>query len=385
MPNDKPKLLLVTTVPGTFAVILKGQPKWLAQHFDVTLASSLDFKTPIVEENEGMHVQTVQMSRGINPLQDIKSIWTMVGLMRRVRPDVVHSYTPKAGLIAMISGLIVRVPVRIHTFTGLIFPTATGFKKRILMSVDRLICRAATHVVPESQGVKYDLVSARITTKTLDIIGNGNIAGVDVSHFDPLSDNVKVAKDKLVTTHAIPESAIVFGFVGRLNRDKGLDELAAAFDMLADENTWLMCAGDVDKTAPPSGATLQMLKNHPRVVLTGFLSDIRGLLARSDAVVLPSYREGFPNVLLQAGAMATPLIGTDISGSSEIIQEGRNGFIVPVKDAPALAQAFRALVAMPKQERTQMGRHGRERVASLYEQSVLRAALLEFYQHAMKR
>lgn len=383
MNSQKSKLLIVTTVPTTLASILSGQPRWLSKHFDVALATSPEPLAVKVGLDEGLTIHTVSMHRGISPLNDLKSIVNMIRVIRRVKPDIIHSYTPKAGLVGMLAGAFARVPVRIHTFTGLIFPTASGVKKKILIAVDRLICRAATHIVPEGMGVKNDLLNAKITSKKLEIIGNGNIAGVDVAHFDPLAEGVPESVLKLNADWKIPSDAFVFGFAGRLNRDKGLDELSAAFSTCANQKTWLVCAGDLDETAPPKSETMELLRSHPRVVLTGHVADVRPVLARADTLVLPSYREGFPNVLLQAAAMGTPLIGTDISGSNEIIDEGQNGFIVPSHDADALGQAMDKVMKFSDHQRAEIGRAGRAKVIEKYEQSVLRNSLLVFYQKAL--
>ena len=383
MTQQKPKLLIVTTVPGTIKVILKGQPAWLNQYFDASIATSPDAGIEDVRDTEKIPVYEVPMYRRINPLKDIKSIWNLMKVIRRIKPDIIHSYTPKAGMVAMIAGFVTRVPVRIHTFTGLIFPTATGAKKKILIAVDRLICACATHVIPESNGVKSDLLNAGITKNPLKLVGNGNVAGVDVDHFNPELESVKADSEDIKKQYALPKNAFVFTFIGRFNRDKGLDELVAAFCALERDDVWLMCAGALDKTAPPKPETVRQLETHPRIVLTGYVKDVRPVLVCSDTVILPSYREGFPNVLLQASAMKTALIGTDISGSNEIIDQNVNGLIVPARDAKALKQAMTQMLAMTVKQRDDMGSAGRNKVIALYEQSALRIALLEFYRSAL--
>ncbi|MDX1303658.1 glycosyltransferase family 4 protein [Photobacterium sp.] len=321
------RLLIVTTVPETLDTILSKQPKYLNQHFDVYLATSDGDRIFSVESNECIRVNVVPMVRGINPFYDLYSIYKMVKLLWCIKPDIIHSYTPKAGLISMLSSWICRVPVRIHSFTGLIFPTSTGIKRKLLMSIDRLICLCATTIVPEGIGVKNDLLSSKITCKELSVIGSGNIAGVDSAHFNreqvietpefiSLRDNLRLASE-----------AFIFCFVGRLNKDKGLLELVEAFYLLPD-NAHLLVLGEMDKTAPLNELVLGKLKLHPRIHLLGFQKDIRPALALSKILVLPSYREGFPNVLLQAGAMSLPVIASDINGCNEIIEPGVNGWLV---------------------------------------------------------
>ena len=225
----KPRLLLVSTVQNTFETVLKGQPRWLSDTFDVRIATSVIRDPGTIEAAEETTPINVPMTRGISPVKDLISIWRMVRVMRQFRPDIVQSYTPKGGLVGMIAGMIAGVPVRVHTFTGLLFPTATGRRRQMLMWADRVIAGAATHVVPEGQGVLADLDVAHITRKPLCVLGAGHIAGIDTAYFDPDARGIAQAAEAIRATHDLSQRGMVFGFVGRLNRDKGLDELAAAF------------------------------------------------------------------------------------------------------------------------------------------------------------
>lgn len=379
--NARSKILIVTTIPETLSTILAGQPKWLAQHFNVTVATSPSEK--FVPVGKCVAVRWVPMRRGIAPLADIVSIWRMFWVIRSLRPDLVHSYTPKAGLVAMLAAFLARVPVRIHTFTGLIFPTATGMKRRVLITVDRIISAATTHVVPEGRGVMNDLACFGITRKPMRIIGNGNIAGVDVARFNPGAAGVAKTAACFRQDYGIREDEFVFGFVGRLNRDKGLDELVAAFKRMDCKQTRLICVGNYDASAPVSAHTHQQMKTCPNIILAGFHEDIRPLLALMDVLVLPSYREGFPNVLLQAAAMEKPLIATNVNGSNEIVRPGVNGLIVPPRDTDSLVQAMRRMRNMPAKARAQMGAAGRVLIVQGFEQGFLRASLLDFYEEAL--
>lgn len=242
------RLLIVTTVPETLATILKGQPRHLSARFDVMLASSAADTVAQVQQVEGIKVHTVPMVRGIQLVADLIAVVRMVLLIRTLRPDIVHSYTPKAGLVCMLAGWLCRVPVRVHTFTGLIFPTAQGFRQKLLIWIDRLICACATHVVPEGEGVKRDLQAYRITRKPLQVIGHGNIAGVDTGWFSPGAAQMAAAGTDLRTRLGIGLDEFVFTFVGRLNADKGLNELMQAFATLAPAAHLLMVGG---QTHPP--------------------------------------------------------------------------------------------------------------------------------------
>lgn len=373
------KIVLVTTVPDTLASILIGQPNYLAKHFDVSLVTSPGSLVERVEQNEGLSVRTVPMERGINPFKDLISIWHMWRTLRRLRPDIVHSYTPKAGLVTMVSAWLCGVPVRVHTFTGLIFPTATGVKQKILIWVDRLICACATHVVPEGLGVQHDLESYRITSKPLKVIGHGNIAGVDTEHFSPEAVGVRAAAAELRARLKLEPQAMVFCFVGRLNKDKGVAELCTAFDALP-EQAHLLLAGGLDHSAPISDDLQKKVKNHPRIHALGFMEDIRPALHLANVLVLPSYREGFPNVVLQAGSMALPVIATDINGCNEIIEPGFNGWLVPPRDAKALMVAMQEAMQTPSSSRKEMGTSARSRVQQWFEQRQHWERMKLFYQ-----
>lgn len=377
-------------MPETLAIILQGQPERLSERFDVAVVSSTsNSNSALTSHSVSSSTQisiphfSVNMHRGISPLADIKSIVSMVSVLRRFKPDLLHSYTPKAGLVCMVAGVLCGVKVRVHTFTGLIFPTTTHwFKRFVLKQVDALICACATTVVAEGAGVKRDLLSFKVTRKPIQIIGHGNIAGLDSSYFDASLPEVESLVAKLNASS--PPDVFIFLYVGRLNRDKGLKELVEAFVEL-DQHAVLWLVGSLDQTAPPDAATLKVLSTHPRIQNMGFLQDVRGVLARCDVLVLPSYREGFPNVLLQAGAMQKTVIATNINGSNEIVIPNETGWLVPAKDAGALREAMMVAIQTPTQVRLKMGAMARSRIQSLYEREAYIQKLIGFYHSLINR
>jgi glycosyltransferase involved in cell wall biosynthesis len=376
------KLLIITTVPETLVTILKRQPAFLAASLadkvDVELVTSPDASCRVVNRVEGVPVHTVHMARGMSPLADLVSVLAMVRLLLRVRPSIVHSYTAKAGLVAMLAAWICRVPLRIHTFTGLVFPTQSGPKRTLLIYTDRLICACATHVVPEGQGVKGDLERYGVTGKPLKLIGHGNIAGVETRHFRRRIDHVERASRSLARRLGLKKGEFVFCFIGRLNRDKGISELLEAFAGMPG-STRLVLVGALDQTAPISKHDQSIIDAHPRIHATGFLADIRPALCLADILVLPSYREGFPNVVLQASAMEVPVIATDISGSNEAIEPGFNGWLVPPRSSSALRDAMRTALETPAAVRRRMGALGRQRIEQRFEQKQHWKNMVEFY------
>ena len=373
--KQKIKLIRISTVPTSLAGFLKGQLKMVNEHYEVVAVSSPGKELQVLREREGIRTIEVPMERRISPVKDFISLIRMIRVFVKERPYMVHSMTPKAGLISMLAGWITRVPVRMHTFTGLVFPTATGWKQRLLMCTDRLTCACATHVNPEGEGVKRDLMTYGITKKPLRIIGNGSICGVDMTYFDRTEAVVKQAAAYR------EEGCFTFCFVGRMVRDKGINELVSAFVRLHQQYSQvrLLLVGPFEKKLDPVlPETEKAIQEYPGIHFMGFQPDVRPFLVASDALVLPSYREGFPNVVLQAGAMGLPSIVTDINGSNEIILPNENGVIIPSKDEDALYQAMENFL-LHSEEVQCMAEKARPLIASRYDRMVMWEALLKEY------
>lgn len=375
------KLIRTSTIAMSLDLLLKGQLAYLNQYFEVVAVSGRDSHLDAVAEREGVRTVGVAMSRSISPLQDLVSLVKLYLLFKRERPYIVHSITPKAGLLSMTAAYFAGVPVRIHTFTGLIFPSKTGVMKQVLIMMDKLLCRFATIIIPEGQGVKNDLIYYNITSKPLTLIANGNVNGVDVAYFnrDVISDSTQTAlKDQL----GIVTTDFVYVFVGRLVRDKGINELISAFVTLASQraSVKLLLVGPYENDLDPlTPETMELIANHDSILSVGFQHDIRPYLAISDCLVFPSYREGFPNVVLQAGAMGLPSIVTDINGCNEIITDGINGLVIPPKDVPTLLKAMELLVS-DLSFYNALKAQSRNRIVSFFEQKIVWEALLNRYQ-----
>lgn len=336
------KVFRISTVPSSLNILLKGQLRYLNQFFEVTAisGSGQDLDDTRLRENVKTHV--IEMQRPISPFKDLISLVKLYWYFKKERPDIIHSITPKAGLLSMIAGKLAGVPIRIHTFTGLVFPYKSGLMQKVLISMDRLLCYCATNIYPEGQGVKKDLEQYEITKKPLKVIANGNVNGIDIAYFDPVLFS-EIDKLALRNELEIDGTDFVFLFVGRLVRDKGINELVEAFVELniKSPKTKLLLVGpfeeELDPVLPETENTIQ---NNANIISVGFQKDVRPYFAISDTFIFPSYREGFPNVLLQAGAMGLFSIVTDISGSNEIIKNGLNGQVIPVRDKNELFKAM---------------------------------------------
>lgn len=374
------KVFRISTVPISLNRLFKGQLKMLNQHFDLVGVSSPGSELEEVRQREGIRVIALPMERRISLIKDFISLIRMTILFLKERPVMIHSYTPKAGLISMMAGWIVGVPVRMHTFTGLVFPTATGLKQRILILTDRLTCACATYINPEGNGVKKDLIKYHITKKPLKIIANGNVNGIDLEYFQrtPEVEQAAQAYKK--------EGIFTFCFIGRVVRDKGINELISAFVCLQKKYATirLMIVGPFEKDLDPvSEETENQILHNEAIEFMDFQNDVRPFLVASDAFVLPSYREGFPNVVIQAGAMGLPSIVTDINGSNEIVESGKNGVIVEPKNETALYQTMEDFILHSERVKA-MAQNCRKMIADRFDQKIVWAALLDEYKTLLK-
>lgn len=382
----KPKLIRITTVPISLKTLLKGQHRFMFQNgFEVIGVSSSGKDLQDVEQHETIRVAVLEMTRTISPISDLKSLWEFYALCKRERPTIVHSHTPKAGIVGMLGAKLAGVPVRLHTVAGLPLMEATGMKRKILDFVEKITYRCATKVYPNSRGL-YDFILANNYTEKekLQVIANGSSNGIDTHYFDPALFS-EVQKLELKQSLLLQPNDFVFVFVGRLVGDKGINELISGFTHLKPEtlSLKLLLVGSLEGELDPlQPETLKVIETHPNIISVGFQSDVRPYFAISDCLVFPSYREGFPNVVMQAGAMGLPSIVTDINGCNEIIVEGENGTIIPVKNVAAIVQAMQKMCSDIAYY-NQLRQNARRMIQSRYEQRVVWEALLEEYKRLL--
>ena len=379
--KERKKIIRACTASKSMSLIEEVLPK-LKQQYEVLLLSSpgpgLD-ATCAKYELKGF---AIHMERHISLVKDFMSLLRLIKLFRREKPQMVHSITPKAGLLCMAAAWLTRVPVRVHTFTGLIWPTATGMIRKILMATDRMTCTFATHVIPEGEGVKNDLLTYGITKKPLAVLGYGNVKGVNLKRFSRRPEVMEIVAQMKQTTQKF-----TFLFVGRIVGDKGINELVAAFKRLNEElpNSRLILLGAYeDRLDPLSDVSRWMIETYPNIEFVGMKKDdeLVAYYAAADCFVHPSYREGFPNVVLEAGAMGVPCIVTDINGSREIIKEGVNGVIIPSKDEQALYDAMLKMMT-DNEARQHMADNARRMIVERFDNNYVQQCLLDFYEEVL--
>lgn len=364
------KIIRITTVPVSLKLLLKGQLRFMSYYYEVVAVSSDGDCFEDMVSEQGVRGVKINMTRKISPFRDVVSLFKIIFLFLKERPDIVHTHTPKAGTLGMIAAWICRVPVRLHTIAGLPLLLTSGNKRILLDIVERITYACATRIYPNSFQLQQLIIQNKYTKLSkLKVIANGSSNGIDSSYFVPIAKSLNT------------NNKFRFCFVGRLVKDKGINELVNAFIRLYEINDEieLVLVGPFEKKLDPLLPKVEeLILNHPAISFKGWQSDVRTFLANADAFVFPSYREGFPNVVMQAGAMGLPCIVTNINGSNEIIVDSVNGKIIPSKDEDALYSMMKFFLDNPEEVK-QMASRAREMIVSRYEQQVVWDALLNEY------
>lgn len=378
---SKPKLIRITTIPGSLNGLLKGQLKYMNNYFDVIAISSAGEKLKKVSENEGVRVVSLNMTRTITPINDVIAVVKLYFILKKEKPLIVHSHTPKAGIIAMLASKLANVPIRLHTVAGLPLMVATGNKRKILNFVEKLTYSLATKVYPNSEGLYKVILENKFTSiNKLKVIANGSSNGIDTTYFNAeevSTESKKALKDDL----KILTNDFVYIFVGRIVKDKGINELVEAFKELNSlyNNTKLILVGDFEKELDPilSENEIEINRNNS-IIAVGYQNDVRSYFAIADVLTFPSYREGFPNVVMQACSMSVNSIVTDINGCNEIIRNNENGLIIPVANKKQLFEKMEYLYKN-QDENKRMAMNSRKRMQLEYERTFVWQKVLEEY------
>lgn len=379
---DRNKLIRITTVPQSLRTLLCGQLRFMRENgYDVIGVSSPGEALEDVRNREQINTVAIKMTRTITPLKDVIALFKLILLFRKEKPNIIHTHTPKAGLLGMIAGKFCGVPNRLHTVAGMPLLVATGNRKRLLSLMEKMTYRFATKVYPNSYGLKKIILKDSFTNcRKLKVIGNGSSNGIDTSFFDPRQVNQE--KTENLRQHlGIAENSFVYLFVGRLVKDKGINELVEAFKNISriKPSAHLVLVGSSEKELDPlSEQTEREMASNLRIHAVGFQKDVRQYFGMADVLVFPSYREGFPNVVMQAAAMQLNCIVSDINGCNEIIEDDVNGWVVPAKSTSELENKMQWCVENQEISR-RMGLIGREKMVSGYERQFIWNEMLKEY------
>jgi len=370
MYSVKPKLVRITTVPVSLRLLLKGQMKYMKEHgFEVVMISSPGDDAAIVEQQEECEMITIPMERKVSLFADVQSLFRLIRILKNLEPDIVHTHTPKAGLLGMLAAKFAGVPVRLHTVAGLPWMEAKGVSRQILKLMERITAFAAHKVYPNSKGLYDFLKKEKIVSNQdkLKLLGNGSSNGIDCNYFSSSQVAPEIIHQLKIESR-FQEGSWVWIFAGRLVREKGIHELLQAFSRIQEQfpadQLWLLGEEEVERD-PLLQEDRDMIHAHPQIKHWGFQKDVRPYMAAAQVLVFPSYREGLPNVPLQAGAMECALIVSDINGCNEIVEHGENGLLVPTKDTEAVFQSMLTLRNNEALQKT-FAKKSREKIMSLY-------------------
>lgn len=381
-PTTVNKLIRITTVPLSLEKLLEGQLRYMKEYYEVTAVSADRERLQAFGKDNGISTYHVELTREITPWADLKALSKMYWYFRKEKPLMVHTHTPKAGIIGMLAAKLAGVPLRLHTVAGMPLMETSGSKRKILEQVEKLTYSSATHIYPNSRGLESFIVEEGFCPpEKIKVLGQGSSNGIDTHYFNP-DHYSEHQKEALRQQLGIPREDLVFIFVGRMVGDKGIHELVEAFATLQAEKPGvsLLLVGPLEPELDPiHPETARLIEEHPKIHSVGFQQDVRPFFSIADVLTFPSYREGFPNVVMQAGAMGLPSIVSNINGCNEIIEEGVNGMIIKVKDKDALLKAMDTLVSDPSL-RTKLTRQARRIICSRYERRVFWEYLLEEYQ-----
>lgn len=376
------KLIRITTIAASLRVLLKGQLRYMSENgFEVKGISSYDETMDEIRANEGVEIIPVEMTRTISPIKDLKAVWELYKIFKKEKPLIVHTHTPKAGTVGMLAAKLAGVPHRLHTVAGMPLLVASGKKRKLLDIVEKITYWCATKVYPNSYGLKEIILNGNYTTeRKVKVIAKGSSNGIDTSYFNPelFTDT---QKNELRNSLNIQLDDFVFIFVGRMVKDKGLNELIKAFSQLnsSPKNHKLLLIGNFEKELDPLlPETEKEIESNPNIIFAGYQTDVRPYFAISDVLVFPSYREGFPNVVMQAGAMGLPSIVTDINGCNEIIKNNVNGFVIPVKDEIKIKEKMNYFLENPE-IKNQMTENCRIQIVNNYERKYVWNEILKAY------
>lgn len=368
----KPKFFITTTVARTLS-FFQGQPQLWKTDFEVTAIAAEEDKLKAFAQSEGINYEYIPMHREISLFSDLCCLFRFLILFIKERPAVVHGNTPKASVLSMLAAWITRRPIRIYMCHGLRYQTTFGLLRRVLMSMEWISCHCATQVIGVSKGVADMLVSDRLcNSNKIKVIGNGSAGGIDIKKFS--RDVLVSSKQNIREDLKISAEDFIFCFVGRIVKDKGVNELVEAFDELSKEydNIHLMLIGPEEGESDPINAvTKELVESHCRIYYLGRKNDVRPYIAASNALVLPSYREGFGQVILEANALEVPCIATDIIGPRDVIEPFVNGELVEARDVGSLYKKMKEWVNSPTFVKD-MGKTSRTFVESRFAQDVVR-------------
>lgn len=385
--SKKIKLVRITTVPLSLRLLITGQPEYMQRHgFEVTLISSDGDDWQKMPLNENIVRHKLNMERRIAVRKDASSLFALIKLLRKIKPDIVHTHTPKAGLLGMIAAWVAKVPLRIHTLAGMPAMTAKGATKKILFQTEKLTYLFSNEVWINSKFLKqYILQHKLIHPSKAHMILHGSSNGIDLRKFNviALDDSKRILLRK---QFAVEENHFIFLSVGRMVNDKGINELVDAFEKInaSSPHTRLFLLGPFETGDALPAATVEKINHHSAITHIEWSDEVEYFMAEADCFIHASHREGFPNVILQAAAMGLPVICSEIPGNIDIVEYDNEGYIFPVKNSEALLQVMEQ-VLNNREEVVERAHNLQKKVHRYYDRINVQSAIKDRYVELLRK
>lgn len=382
-----PKLIRITTVPLSLKLLLADQMKFMkSAGWEVLMVSADGREVNELVKREGCEHRVIPFTRKITPFQDLYCIWLLVQLFNREKPDIVHTHTPKAGLLGMIAAVMAGVPVRIHTLAGLPYILSAKHRRKLLVAMEKLTFKLCTELWPNSFSLKNFILKEKlIEPSKIKVIGAGSSNGVNLANFnrEELKENHLVAAMMRV---APGENDFIILSVGRLVKDKGIEDLVMAFlqSKIVNKSKLVLLGSYEQDLNPLASDIIRKINDHPRIVHIEWSDHVSHYMAISDVLVHASHREGFPNVLLEAGAISCPIICSDIAGNTDLVGHQKTGLVFPVKDRTALREAME-FAFVKKEKMYAFADELYEEVQKKYNRNRVHQNILENYQRLLEQ
>lgn len=379
--KNRAKIAIVTTIGLSLDKLFPDfYPLVMSKGYEVVGICAQDNYVENVRR-QGIRVITVPMTRDFAPVQDLKCLWLLYRIFKREKFDLIHYSTPKASLLSVLAASLAGRAILLYTLRGLIHTSfAGGVRRFITRFCEKIACRSANYVIAISDSLKKEVIQEGLLPENrIHVIGAGSSKGVNLQQFE-LNSKTAAEAASIRQNLGIRKSGIVIGYAGRLTEEKGIAELLMAFSNIrrADDRVRLLLIGDIDKRNPLPDKIIQQIKTNNSIYSVPFNDNVAGFMAATDIFVLPSYRDGFGNVLIEASAMSRPVIGTDISGCRDAVLDGKTGMLVKARDVTSLENALRVLVDN-QDKREKMGINGRKWVEENFDRKIVWEKLMAVY------
>lgn len=376
----KHRILFVASHTMSVSAFLLPHIKTLVSIAEVGVVVNVDQTSSIDKLPVNICVHNIPVERKLSPIKDVKAFVALVRVFLKVKPTVVHSITPKAGLLGMLAASLARVPVRVHSFTGQVWVMRTGLTRWLLKAIDKHVAAIATDILVDSPSQRDFLIEQGVVSAERSrVLGAGSICGVKTKRFTPDDSGRTIVRDEFGTA----SGAVVCMYLGRLNRDKGLLDLASAFTQVAnmhpDAELWVVGPDEADCFKQMQVVLGKAVSQVKRV---GFTSMPERFMQAADLFCLPSYREGFGSSVIEAGACGVPALVSRIYGLTDAVVEGQTGWMHRAGDVQDLAQQLDYLLTNPA-ELAVKGKAARQYVQSFFAEEIVTDAMLKFYQERL--